>query len=355
MPPTAALTSANVSVLNNEDDDDEDIPLSTLKIRAQSEVGLSSISSRPSQSLNGNRSTTGGSSVGSASRGTANESSRRITLNPSSWNFASSKSTSMTRSLSAFSVISNVDATSSRQLQTRSASSHAIHTMSSSIDRPEGVSLSSLIELEKARLQFNFPTIQKKASTSSSKPSESSDGSFPSTPSDTKSASNRVKRASTLFPGNVTYLSPIGDRSSPKKANKKAVPASQNGTTDIRGEMSRHSKTLSVPLAPTNNTEGTLSSATRDRHRQEARRSGMLPVQSIAHKPFVQNVNASVATGSSLSPQALQGLPPPPGVDPTLYASRKWEMCDMLKECFRRWGSLTMIIQCLLIRNSTCK
>lgn len=324
MPPTAPLTSANVSTLNVVDDEDEDVPLSILKVRAQSEVGLSSLSSGPSQTCTDARSTTERASTGAPSKGSNRLNDVNAIIMPTSSSSGPlPKSSTMPRSLSAFSVFSNGEATSSRQLQTRSASSHATTTMNSTIDRPEGVTLSSLIEAEKARLQSDFPIVHTKSSTASSRPSESSYGTSLTTRSDTPTASsNRAKRSSTLFPGNITYLSPIGDRSSPRKTYQTPKSDSKNAILGNTGQSSRHSKTMSVPLVSTD-ASGMLSTASKDRHRAEARRSGMLPVQSSAQTPFIQNDNGVVPSGSSLSPQALQGMPPPPGVDPTLYASRK--------------------------------
>jgi hypothetical protein len=301
VPPSAPLTSANVNALNMDDDDDENIPLSTLKIRSQSELNLSSPHLRPSHAFRTSPISIGGSAIGTASSSRLTEPRGREqsgTTRDSSQS-KSPVSVSMPRSLSAFTTASIEVRPSSLQKQPRSASSHALTTLGSIQARPQSITLASLIDSEKAKL---LHVTQKRGSTASSRPSESSEGSYPKTPSDTATA-NHSKRSSSLFSTGPTYLSPIKRRQQAGEGNKTADNAS----------IATSGKTSS---------DGTVSSATRERHRAEARKSGMLTAGQSLDRPSLNSASPPAASsGWSLSPQALQGMPVPPGVDPNLYAS----------------------------------
>lgn len=277
-----------MKALDTGSDDDEDVPLSTLKIRAQSEVGLRS---PLLTQAHGNRLSSipyGGSAIGvSGTSTTGGQHQSRHDKHASTTSLHVPSSAGMPRSLSTFST-HVCEAGTSRQLQARSASSHAIPTMGSTGGLPRHVSLSSLIEFEQGRLQAALPSVQKSLGPASSRPSNSSDGSssYPPTPTD---GATRV--GSLSIPPKTKHFSP---------------------TREVQQARNDSSKS------------GAFSDRSKARQRQEARNSGMVLGGSLPTS-LASTSTAPLSFGwPTSSPQALQGMPAPAGIDAALYNSRQF-------------------------------
>lgn len=236
----------------------------------------------------------------------------------------------MPRSLSAFNTTVSEAGAASRHVQPRSASSQAIATLASPSTQHNSPG-TPLFDSDKPKIGAGLSGPEKKSSMDPPKPKprETSTTTSPSTATGTSktSTSSPARRSSKLFGGNITHLSPIGSHQKASPTSTPGAPEGSGTTSHARANGSGHTKTKSVPLISGAANES-MSSNIKERHRAEARKSGTLLGNAISVTPQPGNNTVAMPHGWPLSPQALQAMPPPPGVDPNLYASCKF--CEAL-------------------------
>lgn len=384
VPRLAPLTANALENLNAEED--EDVPLSTVarnsRSKAMSEFGLP-VTGRPmaSTTLPGSGSSSsviasgginpyghmryassslavGGSNAAPKVSSKLAPTSRAVSSNSGSLGMAG-------RSLSSFSTTgSELNASGASQ---RSMSASALPTLANSQDfSPSAaaqVTLSSLIAAEMA-MSASPPSAVAAANPSVSKhtaqslstsscntsvgPSSSSDSSFPKTPSDLSTAPAQPRQLKAGMPhpsfnkDNLAYrkhghsMSEFGMMSSglgnDERIRKSSMQSAQSGGSGNSAGgagstvgSTKHGRTSSVPLVKLSDEATQVHDRMKARHKEEARKSGVLYGQGGPAHAQQPPVKPSAQAFTVAGPPALQTMPCPPGVDPILYASCECE------------------------------
>ena len=331
LPRISALTTSALTSFN--DDEEENVPLSTLRgkrVGAMSEFGVAAY--RQPAAIGAQTHTRGASGPGHSSAasslgigtGSSTAAKRNVpaatasSSSPATPTAGAAASSAVSRSLSAFSPSASDIAQKPKQYH-RSTSSQGIPAVVRKSQT--AVTLNQLIQSE-----MEVVAIAGQTSHTPAVPSLSSDSSGGSsivrTPSDLSTAPRPGGAPSDFKKQHRTATSDLG--TFVRLGSKPNGPTGSTAGSSRSGHSIRHAKTRSVPLVQ-------FAEADEVHERLQQRQTQGHSGRSASTIGFGGSAPAHQGSFDvALSPLSSQELPPPPGVDPALYASCEWSVCTAI-------------------------